>query len=97
MAVLKGVCEYFTESRYWNSHRTEEDLYEIKRMISSVIYTFEKLRAAKIITSRQSVMLAMFTEIEQLLLHAKLSTSTNKDVTMWELLESPSEYIEGRE
>jgi hypothetical protein len=85
---LRAVAEYFLDPRSWNNFCYADELFEIKRGISSILSVYEKQTLHKTITERQKQMMAYFNEVENMLHEIKLTVKTeNKTFSFWEFLE----------
>ena len=76
------------EERHWNNFSEQEELGEIRYMITSTLHNFHKQLRHKTLNQRQKFFMEDFAEIEQLLNETRIaSKADNKTYSLWSFLD----------
>lgn len=96
--LLKNLLDYLLKEVTWNQYLAEEELIQIRMMISSVMNLFKNQEQHGTLTKRQRLLLESFTEIGQLLNETDIiNRADQRSFSLWSFLEENSEGQESLE
>jgi hypothetical protein len=95
---LRTLLEYLLKEVPWNNFLTEEELIQIRMMISSLLNLFKKQQEHQTLTKRQKGLLEAFTGIEKLLSQTiVVNRADHIAISLWKFLEENSDAQNGLE
>ena len=98
VALLKNLLDHLLKEVAWDGYLAEEELIQIRMMISSVMNLFKNQEAHGTMTKRQKLLLESFTEIGQLLNDTDIiNRADQRSFSLWSFLEENSEGQESLE
>lgn len=95
ISALRSLIDYLLEARLWHNFLNEQELIQIRRVISSILHLYTKQTAHNTLSKKQKEMMTCFSELDSLLNESHLiNRASQKKFSTWKLLQADRSVIE---